>query len=60
VIIDERIVMFGMEDPVSGASELTIMVIEHPELARLLKIAFDTVWRQGMTLDELSAQRVTA
>jgi sugar-specific transcriptional regulator TrmB len=60
VIIDERIVMFGMEDPVSGASELTIMVIEHPELARLLKIAFDTVWRQGLTLDELLAQRVTA
>lgn len=32
VIIDESIVMFGMEDPVAGASELTIMVVEHPSL----------------------------
>jgi sugar-specific transcriptional regulator TrmB len=60
VIIDERIVMFGMEDPVAGASELTIMVIEHPELARLLKIAFDGVWSQGLTIDQLAAERGVA
>ena len=35
--------MFGMEDPVAGASELTIVVVEHRALARLLKIAFETV-----------------
>jgi sugar-specific transcriptional regulator TrmB len=58
VIIDERIVMFGMEDPVAGASELTIMVIEHPELARLLKIAFDAVWREGLSFEQVVAQRV--
>jgi sugar-specific transcriptional regulator TrmB len=58
VIIDEAIVMFGMEDPVAGASELTIMVIEHPELARLLKIAFDAVWSQGRTFAEVAAERV--
>jgi HTH-type transcriptional regulator, sugar sensing transcriptional regulator len=57
VIIDEAIVMFGMEDPVAGRSELTIMVIEHHELARLLKIAFDTVWGQGLTFDEVIARR---
>jgi len=55
VIIDEAIVMFGMEDPVAGPSELTIMVIEHPELARLLKIAFEAVWSQGLTLDQLGS-----
>jgi HTH-type transcriptional regulator, sugar sensing transcriptional regulator len=60
VIIDERIVMFGMEDPVAGASELTIMVIEHPELARLLKIAFDGVWSQGLTIDQLAEERGAA
>jgi Fe-S cluster assembly protein SufD len=52
VIIDESIVMFGMEDPVAGASELTIMVVEHPSLASILKIAFNTVWEQGLTFDE--------
>jgi sugar-specific transcriptional regulator TrmB len=55
VIIDEAIVLFGMEDPVAGPSELTIMVIEHPELARLLKIAFEAVWSQGLTLDQLGS-----
>jgi hypothetical protein len=35
--------MFGMEDPVAGSSELTIMVVEHPLLASILKVAFNTV-----------------
>jgi HTH-type transcriptional regulator, sugar sensing transcriptional regulator len=52
VIIDESIVMFGMEDPVAGSSELTIMVVEHPSLAGILKIAFNAVWEQGLTFDE--------
>jgi len=52
VIIDETIVMFGMEDPVAGSSELTIVVIEHPSLAKVLKIAFDAVWERGLTFDE--------
>jgi sugar-specific transcriptional regulator TrmB len=58
VIIDEAIVMFGMQDPVAGPSELTIIVVEHPALATLLKIAFDAVWSRGLTLDEVEAQRV--
>jgi sugar-specific transcriptional regulator TrmB len=55
VIIDETVVMFGMEDPVAGASELTIVVVEHSALAQVLKIAFDAVWAQGLTVDEVSA-----
>ena len=55
MIIDETIVMFGMEDPVAddgdGGQELTIMVVEHPSLACILKIAFDAVWEQGLTFD---------
>ena len=34
--------MFGMEDPVAGGSDLTIVVVEHPSLAAMLKIAFVT------------------
>ncbi len=56
VIIDEAIVMFGMEDPVAGSSELTIVVIDHPSLAQVLKIAFDAVWERGLTYDEAVAQ----
>ena len=58
VIIDERIVMFGMQDPVAGSSELTIMVVEHPSLAGVLKIAFNAVWEQGLTFDEAYAELV--
>lgn len=58
VIIDESIVMFGMEDPVAGSAELTIMVVEHPSLASVLKIAFNAVWERGLTFDEAYEQLV--
>jgi sugar-specific transcriptional regulator TrmB len=58
VIIDEAIVMFGMQDPVGGASELTIMVVEHPALASTLKLAFESVWDGGQTFDEAFDLRV--
>ena len=52
VIIDEAIVMFGMQDPVSSGRDLTIMVVEHPSLARILKTAFEATWTEGLTLDD--------
>ena len=52
VIIDERIVMFGMEDPVAESEGSTILVVEHPALARVLKIAFDAVWSDGLTFEQ--------
>jgi sugar-specific transcriptional regulator TrmB len=52
VIIDEAIVMFGMQDPVAGPSELTIMVVEHPALASTLKISFQAVWDRGLTFEQ--------
>jgi sugar-specific transcriptional regulator TrmB len=52
VIIDETIVMFGMEDPVAGSSELTIVVVEHQSLAKVLKTAFDAIWQSGLTFDQ--------
>ena len=47
VIIDERVSLFTMEDPVAGSPDLTIMVVEHPPLARLLKLAFEHEWERG-------------
>lgn len=47
VLIDERVALFTMEDPVAGAPALTIMIVEHTSLARLLKIAFEAVWASG-------------
>jgi HTH-type transcriptional regulator, sugar sensing transcriptional regulator len=58
VIIDEAIVMFGMQDPVAGPSELTIMVVEHPALATTLKISFQAVWDRGLTFEQAYDLRV--
>jgi sugar-specific transcriptional regulator TrmB len=47
VVIDERLALFTMEDPVAGDPGLTIMAVEHQALARLLKLAFERVWETG-------------
>lgn len=52
VIIDETIVMFGMEDPVAGSSDLTIVTVEHQSLAKVLKTAFNAIWDTGLTLEQ--------
>ena len=57
VIIDEATVMFGMQDPVAGAEDLTIMVVEHPALAQTLKLAFNRVWDRGLEFDAAMAKR---
>ena len=57
VIIDEAIVMFGMQDPVAGTEDLTIMVVEHPALAQTLKLAFNRVWESGLEFDAAMERR---
>ena len=52
VIIDEEIVMFGMQDPVAAGGDLTIMVVEHPSLATVLKTAFNAIWADGLTFED--------
>lgn len=56
-IIDERIVMLAMVDPVAGDSGLTTLVIEHAQLARCLKMAFEHVWATGMTFEAACERR---
>lgn len=56
VIIDEAIVMFGMNDPVASSDAVTIVVVEHPALALTLKLAFDATWERGVTFEQ--AQRL--
>jgi sugar-specific transcriptional regulator TrmB len=56
VIIDEAIVMFGMQDPVGTGNDLTIMVVEHPSLAAILKTAFEATWDAGLPIEEAEAR----
>lgn len=60
VIIDETIVMFGMQDPVGTGRDLTIMVVEHPSLAKTLKTSFEATWAQGLTIEQAASVRRTA
>ena len=59
VIIDETIVMFGMQDPVAGSNDLTIVVVEHPDLAKVLKTSFEATWQSGLTFDQAYDRFVT-
>jgi sugar-specific transcriptional regulator TrmB len=59
VIIDETIVMFGMQDPVAGSADLTIVVVEHPDLAKVLKTSFEATWQTGLTFDQAYDKFVT-
>jgi predicted DNA-binding transcriptional regulator len=59
VIIDQAAVMLGLEDPVAGASELTVVVVGHRALAKALKVAFEATWDTGMTFDQAHELLVT-
>jgi HTH-type transcriptional regulator, sugar sensing transcriptional regulator len=51
-IIDERLVLFTLPAPIAGREDLTTLVIEHPHLARTLKIAFEAVWAEGVSFEQ--------
>jgi sugar-specific transcriptional regulator TrmB len=46
-IFDSRIVMCALADPVSGQISLTSQIVEHPALAKGLKILFETLWERA-------------
>ena len=54
-IVDSRAVAFNMPDPVEGHDLITTLVVHHPMLAATLKLAFDTMWATGETLDSALA-----
>jgi hypothetical protein len=44
---------------VAGSSDLTIVVVEHTSLARVLKTAFDAIWATGLTFEQAHDLLVT-
>jgi hypothetical protein len=49
--IDERIALITLHDPVIGQSSLTCLVIEHTSMAKALKLAFESLWVQGVDFE---------
>ena len=51
-IIDERITMLVLNDPVSLKPSVTTIIITHPGFAMVQKNVFESTWQKAMTLDE--------
>lgn len=56
-IVDGRSVAFNMPDPAEGDGSVTTLVVQHEALAATLKVAFESLWSQGRTLDDVVAAR---
>jgi sugar-specific transcriptional regulator TrmB len=52
LVFDEKAVMFALNEPMSLASELTMISIEHRDIVKACKILFNTFWEKGCDLDE--------
>lgn len=46
-ILDSRIVILTLEDPVSRQTSVTTQIVEHRALAKTLKLTFETLWAQA-------------
>ncbi len=47
-VIDERIIIISMHDPIKSKTSFTTLIIEHPDLASTLKITFETLWKKAI------------
>lgn len=52
VVIDERIVMIPLEDPVATDTSFTAQVVKHSSMAAGLKILFETMWERAIDYRE--------
>ena len=52
VIIDEKITMLALNDPVSLKPSITTIIINHPSFAMAQKYMFESIWEKAMTLEE--------
>lgn len=52
VIIDERITMLALNDPVSMTPSITTMIITHPSFAASLKTVFESYWNNSISAED--------
>ena len=60
LVFDEEKVMFPLEQPIEESNELTMIYIEHKQLAEACKILFDNMWEQGRDLSEIENELKTS
>jgi hypothetical protein len=52
VIIDEKITMLALNDPVSMKPSITTMIIDHPSFALAQKEVFESYWTKAISFKE--------
>ena len=53
LVFDEEKVMFPLEQPVDTANELTMIYIEHKQLAEACQMLFNYLWNQGKDFNDV-------
>jgi sugar-specific transcriptional regulator TrmB len=53
LVFDQEKVMFALEQPVPDSNELTMIYIEHKQLAEACSILFYHLWDQGQDISEI-------
>jgi len=51
MIIDEKITMLALIDPISTKSSITTMIVTHPNFAMAQKQVFQSYWDQAIALE---------
>lgn len=57
VIIDDKITLLPLNDPISEKPSITTMVINHPGFAKAQKCVFETIWDKATSFDEFKATK---
>jgi sugar-specific transcriptional regulator TrmB len=50
-LFDERVTLLSLQDPLTGRLSFTALCISHPNLTRMLKVAFEGLWARGEPFD---------
>jgi hypothetical protein len=58
LVFDHEKVMFALEQPVPELSELTMIYIEHKQLAEACSILFYHLWDQGVDINEVGKDSI--
>lgn len=53
LIFDDEKVMFPLEQPIKTTNDLTMIYIEHKQLAAACRILFDYMWNSGIDFSEI-------
>lgn len=53
LVFDEEKVMFPLEQPIKESNELTMIYIEHKQLAEACRILFDSMWENGSDFSDV-------